>query len=121
MRGLIHLIIAILLSIIFLPIGFIYSVGKKLFDVINSYTYSIAYNINRLANIVCQDLFNDTLIKKKYIKRFLFGADGKSISYCIGKNLLYGSLSKTGIILNKLLNWIEKEHTIKEVQKEDNV
>lgn len=118
MRGLIHLIIAILLSVIFLPIGFFYSVGKKLFDAINSYTYSVAYNINRLSNVVCADLFNDTLIKKNYIKRFPFGSDGKSISYCIGKNLQLTSLSKVGIILNKILDFIEKEHTIKAIEKE---
>ncbi len=120
MRGVIHLLIAVILSSIFLPIGLIYSVGKRLFDAIDSYTYSIAYNINRLANVVCADLFNDTLIKRKHVNKFSFGTDGKSISYCIGRNLMIGSLSKAGLILNRLLDLIEKRHTLKAVETENN-
>jgi 8-oxo-dGTP diphosphatase len=117
MRGLAHFITALILSIILLPIGFIYSVGKKLFDSIDVYLYSISFQINRLGNYVCGDLFNDLLIKKKAKGKYSFGNLDKSISYCIGQNLLLGSLSKLGLFINKILNTIEKEHTIKAIHK----
>lgn len=101
-----------------LPIGFIYSVGKKLLNSIDSYTYSIAYNINVFSTFVCADLYNDTLVKKTNNK-YLFGYKNFSISYHLGRNLMLGSLSKVGILLNRLLDFIENNHTIKAVQKED--
>lgn len=126
MRGFIHLVAAIIIGSILLPIGFLYSVFKKLLEgivFIDAYLYSVAYNINRFSTFICADLYNDTLIKRRIdpIKesKYLFGKRTVSISYHIGKNYEFNSLSKAGKILNKILNFIEKDHTKKTVIKED--
>jgi hypothetical protein len=118
MRGIIHLIIAFIISIIILPIGFIYSICKRVFESIDSYTYSCAYNINRLGAHVCADLFNYVLINKKSKLKYLFGKSDFTISYHIGRNLQFDSLSKIGKALNFFLNLIEKDHCIKAVKNE---
>lgn len=123
MRGLIHLVAAIIIGSIVLPIGFLYSFFKKLLEGIDAYLYSVAYNINRFSTFICADLYNDTFLKRRIdpIKesKYLFGKRTVSISYHIGKNYEFNSLSKTGKILNKILNFIEKDHTKKAVIKED--
>lgn len=121
MRGLIHFIVAIIISSVVLPIGLIYSLGKRLLESIDAYLYSVAYHINVLSTYVCADLYNDTLLKKGKNKPFLFGIKYVSVSYHVGQNFILNTLSKSGKILNKILNLIEKDHTLKAIQKNNNV
>lgn len=121
MRGLLHLIAAIIISAFVLPIGFLYSVGNRILEKLDNYFYSIAYKINVFSTYVCSDFYNDILLKKNSITKFLFGKRNVSISYHIGKNIEYKSLSQVGKIINSILNIIEKDHCIKAVQREDNV
>ena len=121
MRGLIHFIVALILSQLILSVGFVYSIGKKILESVNDYLYSIAYYINMYSTYVCAELYNDIFIKKNIGNKFLFGKRKVSISYHIGKNYQFNSLTFSGLLLYRLLNWIEKDHCIKAIQKEDNV
>jgi hypothetical protein len=76
----IALIVAILLSIILFPIGFIVSM---FYPKRGKYLYKIALGIDQLGNIVCARLFNFFLID---LDGYQFGDEDETISSVIGKN-----------------------------------
>jgi hypothetical protein len=115
MRGLILLITALVLSVILMPVGFIFQIVVTLFRAVDTYLFHIAKSIDQHGNVVCAELFNLTLIKKKGYK---FGDMDKTISYVLGVNAEKKTLTYLGIGLGKLLNKIEKDHLIKAVNYE---
>jgi hypothetical protein len=115
MRGFILLIIALLLSVVLLPIGFTFQVIATLFRSIDSYLFQIAKSIDQHGNLVCAELFNLTLIKRKGYK---FGDMDKTISYALGRNAEMKTLTYLGKKVCNLLNVIEKDHVKKAVEYE---
>jgi hypothetical protein len=115
MRGLILLIIALVLSVILMPVGFVFQIVVTLFRAVDTYLFHIAKSIDQHGNVVCAELFNLTLIKRKGYK---FGDMDKTISYVLGINAETKTLTYLGIALGKLLNTIEKDHLIKAVNYE---
>jgi hypothetical protein len=115
MRGFILLIIALLLSVVLLPIGFTFQVIATLFRSIDTYLFQIAKSIDQHGNLVCSELFNLTLIKRKGYK---FGDMDKTISYALGRNAETKTLTYLGKKVCNLLNVIEKDHVIKAVEYE---
>jgi hypothetical protein len=115
MRGFILLIIALLLSVVLLPIGFTFQVIATLFRSIDSYLFQIAKSIDQHGNLVCAELFNLTLIKKK---GYRFGDMDKTISYALGRNAETKTLTYLGKKVCNLLNVIEKDHVKKAVEYE---
>ncbi len=113
MRGLILLVVALLLGLVLLPIGFIYQCIYTLLKGLNKYLFKIAKSIDQLGNVVCTDLFNHTLIKKS---SNLFGNEDETISSVLGKNKLAGTLTGPGKALSWLLNKIEKDHVEKAIE-----
>tara|TARA_R110000868_G_scaffold301926_1_gene562420 strand:+ start:151 stop:501 length:351 start_codon:yes stop_codon:yes gene_type:complete len=113
MKGLILLIIAIALAVVILPIGFGYQIITSLFNCINEYLFKTAKSIDQLANVICQNLFNDVLIKKNGYK---FGNEDKTISHVLGKNEQTGTLSITGKALAWLLNTIDNNHNQESIE-----
>ena len=113
--------IALIIFMIILPIGVLWQI-KSYFKKKESYTFisdilfAIAQCIDQLGNVCFQELFNDILITSIGYK---FGNHKETISSVIGKNFESNTLSKTGNILNKLLNMIQPNHTI--ISIEDNV
>ena len=93
---------AILLAVIFLPIGFVLTL---FFKGRTKFLYKTAIGIDQLGNVVCAKLFSLILIKKK---GYQFGNEDEVISSVIGKNLEAGTLSFAGKCLNWLLNLIDK-------------
>jgi hypothetical protein len=118
MRGFILLIIALLLSVVLLPIGFTFQVIATLFRSIDSYLFQIAKSIDQHGNLVCAELFNLTLIKRKGYK---FGDMDKTISFVLGVNAETKTLTYLGKKVGLLLNIIEKDHLKKAVNHERKV
>lgn len=119
MIGFVLLIVAIVLSGILFPIGFIYAITKKFFKAVGGFFFAIALSIDQSANVICSELFNDVLLKNDAKNKVMFGDPDKTISFVLGKNLLNGSLNRFGIALTKFLNLIEKDHVFKAIQKEE--
>jgi hypothetical protein len=115
MRGFILLIIALILSVVLLPIGFIFQIIVTLFRSIDTYLFQIAKSIDQHGNLVCAELFNLTLIKRKGYK---FGDMDKTISFVLGVNAETKTLTYLGKKVCNLLNVIEKDHVKKAVEYE---
>lgn len=113
MRGLILVVLALLLSILLLPIGFAYQLVSSTIKAMDKYLFRIAKSVDQLGNVVCVGLFNDLLIKKASVNRF--GNEDETISSVLGKNKLAGTLTVTGKALAWLLNAIEKSHVEKAI------
>jgi hypothetical protein len=115
MRGFILLIIALLLSVVLLPVGFIFQIIVTLFRSIDTYLFQIAKSIDQHGNLVCAELFNLTLIKRK---GYNFGDMDKTISFVLGVNAETKTLTYLGKKVCNLLNVIEKNHVKKAVEYE---
>jgi 8-oxo-dGTP diphosphatase len=113
-RGFILLITAIAISVIIIPIGFSYQIISSLFRAINEYLFKVAKSIDQLGNVVCRDLFNDTLIKKS---GYRFGNEDVTISHVLGKNEETKTLSIFGKGLAWILNTIDKDHNKKAIER----
>ena len=113
MRGFILLIIALCLSVVLLPIGFAFQIITAIFKGIDRYLFRIAKSIDQLGNVVCEHLFNVTLIKKNGYK---FGNEDVTISHVLGMNEKTNTLSFAGKLLAWLLNTIDKDHNQKSIE-----
>ena len=113
MRGFILLIIALCLSVVLLPIGFAFQIVTAIFKGIDRYLFHIAKSIDQLGNVVCEHLFNVTLIKKNGYK---FGNEDVTISHVLGMNEKTNTLSFAGKMLAWLLNTIDKDHNQKAIE-----
>jgi hypothetical protein len=74
----------------------------------------MAKSIDQLGNVVCEHLFNVTLIKKNGYK---FGNEDVTISHVLGINEQRDTLSNAGKMLALLLNTIDKDHNQKAIEK----
>jgi len=87
---------------------------RSLKDVVNGfavYFLSIALSIDQLGNVAFKGLLTATLIDKEYKGiHYAFGDADETISEALGWNERFGNLSKTGLKLVQLLNWLEEDH-----------
>jgi 8-oxo-dGTP diphosphatase len=113
MRGFILLIIALFLSVVVLPVAFAFQILTALFKAVDKYLFKIAKSIDQLGNVVCEHLFNVTLIKKNGYK---FGNEDVTISHVLGMNEKTNTLSFAGKGLACLLNTIDKDHNQKSIE-----
>lgn len=109
--GFILFVVAVLISVIIMPISFIYAMFKTNF---NKYLFNVALSIDQLGNAVCAPLFNKVLINEHHYK---FGNPDDTVSYVLGVNKQFNNLSKTGQKLDNVLNRIDPGHTDMAVQK----
>ena len=103
-------ILAILLFIVFAPIGWFVALffkGRK------DYFWRVALSIDQTGNVVCGKLFDLTL---RNPNGYSFGEVDRTISYALGRNKLMNTLTKTGKALVWLLDTIDKEHTLNAVK-----
>lgn len=118
-------IIALILAVLIVPIGMIYSFivlairfkGRTLIRIINRLFFMIAYSIDQFGNVSCQFLFNDILIKKNGYK---FGDPDETISSVLGHNKKTKTLTIFGKFIVFLLNTIDPFHVEKAVEYEQN-
>jgi len=71
--------------------------------------------VDIFCNVMFEDLFNRLLIKKTSVHKF--GGQREWISSVIGRNLQAGTLTKTGMAVNRVLDLIDKGHTVKQIVK----
>ncbi len=95
------------MGLILYPIGMVYGVIKIAVMYIGAILKTLAIGINQFGNVVCADLFNDTLIKKDGVK---FGNPYNTISKVLGKNKRAGTLTKLGKFFANILNKIDPNH-----------
>lgn len=113
--------IAIILALLLIPFGLVFEVisavryertWKKIYQYLSKVMRSIAKTIDILGNVCCGALFNAVLITKG---GYHFGREGETISSALGKNLLKGTLTKTGYALASFLDWIDENHCINSI------
>ena len=78
------------------------------------YNKTLAVAKDQYGNVLGQYLFNNLFITGS---RYKFGSEDETISSVIGKNKLKNTLTKTGKILDFILNKLEKDHSIKAIEK----
>lgn len=106
------LMIAILLAGILIPVGVVYDLitavrkPKKLYTRLVELTYAGSLMIDKLGNVLCAELFNDTLQENGY----KFGNGKETISSVLGKNKEQDTLTKTGGFLERFLHLIDPFH-----------
>ena len=112
MLGFVLLIISILLSVILLPLGWLYSLVTLRLSVkrLGAYFKTIAIAVDQLGNVVMSNLLNDVLIKDYGYK---FGDEDETISKVLGINKANNTLLKTGEVVSIILNKIDKNHVEK--------
>lgn len=74
----------------------------------------IATSIDASGNVVCEDLFNITLIKYKKSTNH-FGNRKETISSVLGKNEVMGTLTSAGKILTFILHILDPGHAKKSI------
>lgn len=91
-------------------------INKKLHEGIyrlGEIIYSGAISIDQFANTAFQEFWNITLKKKEGYK---FGNPDETISGVLGKNKQNKTLSKVGIILDKILDFLDNNHSINSIE-----
>ncbi len=78
--------------------------------------YKVALAIDQLGNVVCARLFNFFLID---IEGHKFGNEDETISSVLGKNKRTNTLTLFGILLDVLLELIDKNHNIKAIEEDE--
>ena len=111
MRNLILLISALLISAILLPICFVFTL---IFKGRTEFLFRTAISIDQLGNVVGAKLFNIALIKSN---GWQFGCEDETISSVLGKNKRLGLLKPLGRALDKLLDAIDKGHSINAIEE----
>lgn len=91
--------------------------GKMIHKYFGRLFYNTALCIDMIGNYSCAILFNLTLIKKNE-RAYRFGKERETISYALGKNVMANNLTWLGRMLNKILDFFEKDHSILTVHRE---
>lgn len=108
--------VAVLLFAIFGTLGFVMGMlilwvgGLKQYG---KYFRDIALSIDQMGNVVCAPLFNLIMIKKG---GYRFGNIDETISSVLGKNKKLGTLWGAGRWLDKILNKLDKNHSINSIE-----
>ncbi|WP_298473046.1 hypothetical protein [uncultured Maribacter sp.] len=114
--GILLFIISVILFLITGPLGLIYGFCHKLFKNgiigIGEYLLKIAISIDQLGNVLMQHLLNALWIKKGGYK---FGNRDETISSAIGKNKQLNTLSSFGILIDKILDIIDPNHSLNSI------
>jgi len=107
------LIIALLLSIILFPIGFIWALFRAgSLDNYSLYLLDFAKMIDRTGNFVMSYMFNDLLITQNGYK---YGQKDETISGVTGKNYINHTLTGMGDTLANTLDDIQQKHVEKAI------
>ena len=106
-------LVAILLSFVLFPIGFLFSM---FYPKRGRYMFKIALGIDQLGNVVCARLFNLFLITKE---GYQFGNEDETISSVLGKNKKQNTLRFLGKLLDLILDQIDTDHSIKSIEEDE--
>lgn len=108
------------------PILIIYSISKRMVyrDLsLDRYFFYVAYTFDQTANVVGQDILNDTILKSttasKWIhtsKHVVFGNPDWTISYVIAANQRIDNLTRFGKFWAWFLDFVDKDHLKKAIE-----
>jgi len=120
-KSLLLFCIAFVLFFTTAPFGFLYAVVRqslvKRVHSLSIYFLELALALDNAGNVLMQHVLNYALLIKNQ-NTYLFGNKMETISSVIGKNLVTHTLSPTGILLNQLLHWIDKDHSLNSINYE---
>jgi hypothetical protein len=108
--GFLLFFIATILWVLLTPINWLLVIFKN--GLSNNYFKETALDIDRFGNRNFRTLWNITLIKSEGYK---FGNELETISSVLGKNLKNKTLSNSGKLLCKILNFFDKNHCVKSI------
>jgi hypothetical protein len=111
--GFILFLVAIILSVILYPIGFIFGLFA---EKTNDYFYRIAYSIDQNGNVVCAAFFNAIFIKMGGVA---FGNPDETVSSVLGKNKERGTLTRTGRFLDRILEKLDNGHSLNAIERDE--
>lgn len=109
--------LAVLMFIIIEPISFVYVIFIKkrpTWKRMSGYYLDLAVNIDRFGNYQFRSLFNAILI---HDNGYRFGDFRETISSVLGKNKQQNTLSKLGRVLDRILDVIDKNHSVKSIKE----
>ena len=113
------LLVAILLLYILFPVIIIFMIIKFFFTgdkrMLLVWFYRTAKEIDVFANITCGEFFTSIFLIDGGYK---FGGKNETLSSVIGKNQRKNTLSIAGMILRKLLDYIDKDHCKKSIMED---
>lgn len=115
-KNLLLVVVALFLYVILQPISFVYvtSIKQKIsLNRIQGYLLNTAVNMDRFGNYEFRSLLNKLLIQKD---GYQFGNFDETISSVIGKNKVANTLSKLGIKLDMILEFLDKNHSVKSIK-----
>ena len=120
-KSLLLFCIAFVLFFTTAPFGFLYAVVRqslvKRVHSLSIYFLELALALDNAGNVLMQHVLNDALLIRND-KTYLFGNKMETISSVIGKNLITHTLSPAGLLLNQLLHWIDKDHSLNSINYE---
>ena len=80
---------------------------------VSDYFLETAIDIDRFGNRNFRTLLNTTLQKNGY----KFGDERETISSALGKNKVMNTLTKSGIAICDILDFLDKDHCIKSIKQ----
>ena len=114
MGAIVNFILFLVAIIVFLPLSVINIIlvifkGGNL----SNYFKETAIDIDRFGNRNLRTLLNSTLQNNGY----KFGDERETISSALGKNKIQNTLTKIGIIICDILDYLDKNHCIKSIKE----
>lgn len=121
--GFIFFIVSMVLGWILIPMGVIWGFVeafvkrgfKSSLKRLNKYFFDIAISIDQLGNVACKELFNDVLIR--YYSKNRFGNPDETVSSVLGKNKRDNTLTVAGNVLERILHFLDKNHSINSIEQ----
>ena len=114
--GILLFFISIVLMVITGPLGLIFGLFRQLFSKglkgLGEYTLELAISIDQLGNVLMQHVFNALWITKAGYK---FGNRDETISSALGKNKQLGTLTGFGRAIDRLLDFIDPNHSLNSI------
>lgn len=110
-RGIILFAISLVLTFVFAPIGLLFGFWQK------DYLVNCALSIDQTGNVIMSKLFDKILLKRHQNH---FGDPDQTISYVIGRNYIDNNLTPLGRAIRFILDFIEENHCLNAVLKEEN-
>lgn len=120
MKSLILLIVSIFSVCFISPLLIVYTFLSFLFTFdfkgLGNWFLQLSISIDQFANVSTFKFLNLILIKSN---GYSFGKVDETISSVIGKNKEMRTLSKTGILIDKILNLFDSNHSIKSIEYDE--
>ncbi|WP_435623135.1 hypothetical protein [Flagellimonas sp.] len=114
--GILLFLISIVLMALTGPLGLIYGFFRQLFTSgfkgVGEFALELAISIDQLGNVLMQHLFNTLWITRT---GYRFGNRDETISSALGKNKQLGTLTGFGRAIDKILDFIDPNHSLNSI------